>query len=231
MAKIKAPLNWTKHLLPAHPIVYVTTVSDGGIDNCAVFATCEDTSYNPPQVSFASSIKQHRVIDFPHGKIEESVIQDTLSNIRNNGRFIVNVPGINLARHMKELSYPYPPEIDETEKAGLTKRSAPNFSLGRPCPKIIEECLAHLECELVSYGIFRPRKSDHYLVTGRVIGVSYDSLLGSELDEIKRNLVSQVFFQIGASPKPNTRYIGRMTLEELPDTLIFESERNSFAKH
>lgn len=224
MKKIVGLVNWTKHLLPMHPIVFISTVSQHNIDNAAVFATCVDTSYNPPQVTFASAVKQHRLTD---GKdsVNNIYIQDTLRNIRETGMFIVNIPGIDIAEAMKELAYPYAHGVDEIKKAGLTKLDPFVLSEDPVYPKIIGECLAHLECRLVLCGDYLPHESDHFLITGEVVGVSYDESLGNNLEEIRQNLTKRVFGQLGASEKPNTRLIGKIKIEELQNTLIFEAER------
>ena len=225
MNKINSPSTWTRHLLPMHPIVYITTVSNKGIDNGAVYATCLDTSYNPPQITFASAVKQHNVVDSLKKNELESKVQDTLMNIKENGLFIVNVPGFDIADAMRELAYPHKPEVDEISRAQLTKLKPLILKKHNNYPKIIGECLAHIECELVPNGIYRAEESDHVLITGRVIGVSYDKSLGEDLDEIRKNLIRQIFGQLGACPKPDCRYVGKINLHELENTLVFEAER------
>lgn len=224
MKKVIASIYWTKHFLPMHPIVYISTVSKDGIDNAAVFATCMDTSYNPPQITFASAIKQHRLADTPDVN-PTFHIQDTLRNIQETAMFIVNVPGIEIAETMKELAYPYDYGIDEIEKARLTKLDPFVLSLETVYPKIIGECLAHLECRSILNGIYLPHESDHFLITGKVVCASYDENLGNNLKEIRQNLTKKVFGQLGASEKPNTRLIGKILISELQNTLIFEAER------
>lgn len=225
MKKVPAPLSWVQNLLPMHPIVYITTVSGHGNDNCGVYATCMDTSYSQPQITFAISIKQHKVSDANGEEQKESLVQDTLRNIQETGKFVINVPGIELASKMKILAYPFGSDVDEISKSGLTKLN-PLIFTKKPYPKLIKECLVHIECELVLNGIYHARGSDHILVTGNVIGVSYDDSLGQDLDEIRKNLIRKVFGQLGASPNLNSRYIGRVNLYELKDTLVFEAERN-----
>lgn len=225
MNKINSPAAWTRHLLPMHPIVYITTVSNKGIDNGAVYATCLDTSYNPSQVTFASAVKQHNVVDSLKKNELESKVQDTLMNIKENGLFIVNVPGFDIADAMRELAYPHTPEVDEISRAQLTKLKPLILKKHDNYPKIIGECLAHIECELASNGIHQVGGSDHILVTGNVVGTSYDSRLGIDLDEIRKNLVNNVFGQLGASPKLDCRYVGKINLHELENTLVFEAER------
>ncbi|NIA18358.1 MAG: hypothetical protein GWO79_00555 [Actinobacteria bacterium] len=224
--KIEVPINWTKHLLPMHPIVYITTVSRDNIDNAAVFATCLDTSYNPSQVTFASAVKQHQMADTTVSNTGVTVhIQDTLRNIQETGMFIVNVPEIEIADAMKELAYPYKHGIDEIKKAGLTKLNPFVLSSEPVYPKIIGECLAHIECRLVLNGVQLPYKSDHFLITGEVVSASCDEGLGSNIEEIRINLIKKVFGQLGASEKPNTRLIGKIKIKELKNTLVFEAER------
>ncbi|MBI2499212.1 flavin reductase family protein [Candidatus Woesearchaeota archaeon] len=208
-SKTEVDPSWTKYLLVTHPVEFITTigrVSGRVIANVAPFATCLDTSYEPPYVTFSAALRQHSI----GGQIQSKGKMNTYLNIRQNGLFIVNVPRISLLDVMDIIAYPYSRKglEDKLEKAGLTKLRP--FVLSRKheiYPPLIGECLAHLECEVVD--IHRPAESDHYNITGRVVGASYDESLGDEIDEIRVNLAKFIFHHFGAnSENPKIRNIG-----------------------
>ena len=77
-------------------------------------------------------------------------------------------------------------------------------------PPLIKECMVHLECEVID--IHRPKNSDHYLITGKVVGASYDKSLGNEIDNVRLSIVKKAFHHFGASSKNTSiRFIGKVT--------------------
>ena len=206
-SKIQVPIERTSHLLVTHPIEFITTigrVKGKLMPNIAPFATCLDTSYRPPYITFAAALKQHAI----QGYQQTNSRMNTFSNIRQNGLFVVNVPGKKLLSLLDTIAYPYQRKKleDKIDKAGLTKIEPFVLSEHEIYPPLIEECLAHLECETVD--IHRPKKSDYYLITGRVVGASYDESLGED-DEVRLNLARNVFHHFGASSEdPSIRYLG-----------------------
>jgi|SRR3989344_772840 len=226
-SKTQVPVEWTKYLLTTHPVEFITTIGKVRgrlITNVAPFATCLDTSYNPPYVTFSAALKQHAV----QGQSQTNSRMNTYSNIRQNGLFVVNVPSGSMLSILDVVSYPYSREKleDKIEKAGLTK-SEP-FVLPRKhrlYPPLIRECLAHLECELVD--IHRPRRSDHYLITGKVVGACYSNCLGKDIDKIRLNLAKRVFHHFGASSEDSSvRYIGHIKSDSIK-TMTFKLEELS----
>lgn len=206
--KVEVCPNWTKYLLTTHPIEFITTIGrvNGKImPNIAPFATCLDTSYEPPYVTFSAALRQHGV----HSKHQGNHKMNTYLNIRQNGMFVVNVPGADLLPVLDTIAYPYKRKEleDKIEKAGLTKLNPFVLSKEEHYPPLIAECLAHLECQTVD--IHRPAKSDHYNITGEVLGASYDASLGLRLDEIREKIVKRHFHHFGSvSEKQGLRFVG-----------------------
>jgi flavin reductase (DIM6/NTAB) family NADH-FMN oxidoreductase RutF len=222
--KIEAPIKWTKHLMSTHPIVFITTI--GKVENkliCGVapIATCLDTSYEPPYITFSTAVKQHSLVG---GSINRGKT-NTYLNIKENGLFIVNIPSKKLLEKLDVLAYPrdrqdYKDKIDE---ARLTKLEPFKLSSEKIYPPLIEECLVHIECKVVD--IHQPQGSDHYNITGKVVGVSYDESLGKELDSIKVNLAKQIFHHFGSSDDQKERYIGFIEISKRKNSLIFQLEK------
>lgn len=226
MMKTQVPISWTKHLMCTHPVVFITTigeVNEKRIAGIAPFATCLDTSYEPPYVTFAAAIRQHSVTGSPINKGE----MNTYLNIKQNGMFIVNIPGADLLNILDVVAFPYDRVryVDKMKLARLTKLPSfyfPNYPLA---PAIVGECLAHIECWAVD--IYRPQQSDHWLITGKVVACSYDSKLGKDLDEIRQNLVKLSWHHFGSSAgNAKTRFISLSTVDTRNDSMIFHLEKN-----
>ncbi len=222
--KVQVCPSWTKYLLTTHPVGFITTIGkvNGRImPNVAPFATCLDTSYEPPYITFSAALKQHGV----HSKHQGNHKMNTYLNIRQNGTFIVNIPDRGLLNVLGIIAYPYKREDleDKIKKAKLTKLNPFVLSESEHYPPMIAECLAHLECRTVD--IHRPARSDHYNITGEVVGASYDVSLGLRLDEIRENLVRRSFHHFGSvSEKPCLRFIGYINPDSI-ETITFGLEK------
>ena len=234
--KISVPPSWTKYLLATHPVEFITTI--GKINkkiktDIAPFATCIDTSYEPPYVQISCAVWQHAA----QGQKPTRTKMNTYLNIGQNGLFIVNIPPRELlfehpagrwpAQLLDIVARPYlRNELkDKISLANLTKLKP--FILPQRYsiyPPLIGECLAHLECEVVD--ISRPCKSDHYNVTGRVVGASYDKSLGKDIDVIRENLVMKIWHHFGSkADNPNKRLIAYTSPLEIDTGVTFHLEK------
>ena len=202
--KIRINKKFSKYLLPMHPVVLITTISKKSEDNAGVYATLIDISYNPPIVLFASNKFQHRMINNP---IANTSPQDTYLNIKETKCFIVNVPSMSLINKLKIFAYPFPRGVDEIKIANLKKQKPFELTKNKIYPSIIKECLAHIECSLLK--IINIKQSDHFLIVGKVVAVSYDSKLGKDFNKVRTNLIKKVFGNLGAFSK-NERLMGRI---------------------
>lgn len=221
MKKNQAPIWWTKHFMITHPTVFVTTigkVKGKYIHGVAPIATCLDTSLNPPYITFSISKTQHSLV----WKNKNSGKTNTYSNIRQNNSFIVNIPDKKMRNMLDKLSFPRLRKdyIDKLKEAGL--RTSKAIFLDWIAPPIINDCIAHLECRVVD--IHLPKWSDHYQVTGRVVGISYDPRLGLTIDNIKQNLAKNIFHYFWSSETRESRYIGFI------ETEISENNHNFLMK-
>lgn len=223
-SKIEAPVSWTKHFMSTHPVVFITTIgiiNNKLITGIAPIATCIDTSYEPPYITFSTAIKQHSLV----GGLTNKGQTNTFLNIKEFGSFIVNIPPKKLIKELDILCFPYNRKNykDKIKRAGLNKIQPIKLSSKKIYPPIIKECLAHIECEVVD--IHQPPKSDHYNITGKVVGVSYDKNLGKDLDKIKINLARKIFHHFGSSGNQKERYIGFVRTSKRKSSLIFRLEK------
>jgi flavin reductase (DIM6/NTAB) family NADH-FMN oxidoreductase RutF len=125
--------------------VVITTISERGISNAAPFSFNSPISFEPPLYGFSCN-----------------PAHDTWRNIQENGEFVVNLVGEDLAGllHVLETDYPY--EDSEIAHAGLTEEQAEEVK-----PPRIKEALAWIECKLEK----SVELGDHIWITGRVLKV------------------------------------------------------------
>lgn len=236
--KVEVSPSWTKYLLTTHPVEFITTIGkvNGRFKtDIAPFATCLDTSYDPPYIQISCAVRQH----VEHGQQPTRAKMNTYLNIEQNGLFVVNVPPRELlfedglegrpAHLLDIIAKPYPRKKlkDKIRMANLKKIEP--FYLSEKYevyPPLIEECLAHLECDVVD--IHRPKGSDHYNITGKVIGASYDKSLGNEIDEVREKLVQRVWHHFGSrADNPNKRFLTYQNVIELETKVTFHLEKSS----
>lgn len=111
------------------PIAFVTTVNETGQANAAPFSFFNVLSADPAIV--ALSVENHPDMRF----------KDTGHNIRVTEEFTVNIVDDAMVEAMNTCAVPFPPDVDELARAGLTP--VPGLHVG--CPRI-REAPASLEC-------------------------------------------------------------------------------------
>lgn len=112
------------------PIGFVSSISDDGIENLALFSFFNMVSHDPPVLSFASS-------NYPTRN------KDTVQNIRATKEFTVNIISEPFLRNAIATSIDAPPEVSEWPLSGLTKEP----SLHVKAPRVRESAFS-MECEL-----------------------------------------------------------------------------------
>ena len=90
------------------PIAWVSTVSEGGIYNLAPFSAYSMVSAKPLSVCFSV------------GTTRDGQKKDTILNIESTKEFVINVVAEDQSEAMNETSAPYPRDVSEYEKVGLT---------------------------------------------------------------------------------------------------------------
>lgn len=130
-------------LLAPRPTIIVTTINLGGDVNAAPFSFTMPVSMNPPLVAFAS-VPAH----------------DTYKNITEIEEFVVNIPNEDILEKLWITGKKFPYGVNEIEKADLTQIPSKKVS-----PPKIEECVAHLECEV----LWTKEAGDHNLIVGKVV--------------------------------------------------------------
>jgi flavin reductase (DIM6/NTAB) family NADH-FMN oxidoreductase RutF len=106
MSRVDRNKLLTSLILP-RPIAWVTSKDASGVLNAAPFSYFNVLSSDPPIVGIGIGAQPDRAV------------KDTLSNIRARGEFVVNLVPEELVEAMNVTATNAPPEIDETELAGL----------------------------------------------------------------------------------------------------------------
>jgi len=94
-------------LILPRPIAWVTSKDAAGVLNAAPFSYFNVLSSDPPIVGIGIGAQPDREV------------KDTLANIRARGEFVVNLVPEELGEAMNITATNAPPEVDETQLAGL----------------------------------------------------------------------------------------------------------------
>lgn len=149
-------------VLAPRTTIIITTINQKGEINAAPFSFTMPVSVNPPLLAVASAPTHH-----------------TYQNLQESGEFVVNLPGEEILEQLWITGESFPEGVNELEKAGLTNED----SLIVEAPGI-KECVARLECKVVS----DRECGDHQLVVGEVVRVdTRDDILVEGLLHVERS--------------------------------------------
>ncbi len=91
------------------PIAFASTLDSSGIANLAPFSFFNVFSANPPILIFS-----------PARSGRTNTTKDTFNNVLQHPEVVINIVNHNMVHQMSLASSPYPPEVSEFEKSGLT---------------------------------------------------------------------------------------------------------------
>ena len=92
------------------PIAFVSTISNSGNVNLSPYSFFNAVSYDPPLIIFSSS-----------KFTSDGKLKDSLSNIEQNGEFVVNIVNENIVEAMNTTAAEYPEDVNEFDIANLTQ--------------------------------------------------------------------------------------------------------------
>lgn len=169
-------LNWQEshHLLTdiivPRPIAWVSTVGEDGTLNLAPFSAYALVCFKPMVVGFTC-------VPYRDGKR-----RDTLKNIESTKEFAVNIVTEDLAEAMNVTSAPYPSDINEFEKAGLTPAEADIIRA-----PVLAESPVNMECRLNKIIEFGESPLISSFIIGNVLRVHiHDDYYDSETGHVSR---------------------------------------------
>ncbi|HUS56105.1 MAG TPA: flavin reductase family protein [Thermohalobaculum sp.] len=124
------PYDPFKSCTVPRPIGWLSTISHDGIANLAPFSQWQNLTFDPPTVMFAAN---------------QSVLggrKDTVVNAEATGWFVWNMATWALREAVNISATALTPEIDEFERAGVTKAPC----IDAPGPRVAESP-CHFECQ------------------------------------------------------------------------------------
>ena len=137
-------------------IGWLSTISPDGVDNLAPYSQFTNLTFDPPYVLVSIN------------RTPKGLRKDTAVNIEATGEFVYNIVPYALRQAMNVTAAPFPPEVDEFEKAGLKKAKC---ELVKPCR--VADSPINLECKYVQT-IVLPGDSKSGtvdIIIGKVVGV------------------------------------------------------------
>ena len=136
------------------PIAWVSTVDENGVFNLAPFSCYSMVSGLP------------LVVGFSVGSYRDGQKKDTLRNIELTREFVINVVTEKLAVAMNVTAAPYPREISEFVKAGMTPVKADIVNA-----PMVAESPVKMECRVIQIIEFGTAPVTNNLVLGSVLRV------------------------------------------------------------
>lgn len=101
--------------------------------------------------------------------------------VKSSGEYVINIPSEELLDEVNFCGSCSGRDLDKFEEAGLTPTNSEKVA-----PPRIEECVAHLECELVD----EFPTGDHSLFLGKVVSAASD---GKAFDKEARSYNADAF--------------------------------------
>ncbi len=137
-------------------IGWLSTISPDGVDNLAPYSQFTNLTFDPPMVLVSVN------------RSPKGLRKDTVVNIESTGEFVYNIVPYDLREAMNVTAAPFPPEVDEFEKAGLHKGDCALVKAHR-----VAESPINLECKYVQTIVLPGdcKTGTVDIIIGRVVGV------------------------------------------------------------
>ena len=140
------------------PIAFVSTISNSGNINLSPYSFFNAVSYDPPLIIFSSS-----------KFTSDGKLKDSLSNIEQNGEFVVNIVNENIVEAMNKTAAEYPENVNEFDIANLTQIDSDLVK-----PPRLSESPVNMECKLERIITLGTEAHPQGLVIGEIIQLHID---------------------------------------------------------
>lgn len=127
------PFSPFKSCTVPRPIGWLSTVSPDGVPNLAPYSQWQNLTFDPPMVMFAAN------------QLSDGRRKDTVVNAEQTGWFVWNMATYDLREAVNITAMELPAEVDEFERAGVTKAACIDAPGAR-----VAESPAHFECRYLS---------------------------------------------------------------------------------
>jgi len=145
-----------KSCVVPRPIAWISTISLEGIPNLAPYSQFQNLTFDPPYVMFAANQKTD-------GSRKDSVV-----NAEQCGEFVYNMATYDLREAMNNSSQEVPPDTDEFELSGVTKKPSKIVKPFRVEESPIQfECRYHQTLRLPGKSVMGPVD----VIIGEVLGI------------------------------------------------------------
>lgn len=145
-----------KSCVAPRPIGWISTISMDGISNLAPYSQFQNLTFNPPYVMFAAN--QNTA-----GRRKDSVV-----NTEVTGEFVYNMATFDLREAVNISAQEVPPDVDEFELAGVTKKPCRLVKPYRVAESPVQfECRYHQTLRLPGKG----KMGTADVVIGEVLGI------------------------------------------------------------
>lgn len=145
-----------KSCVVPRPIGWISTLSNEGVPNLAPYSQFQNLTFDPPYVMFAANQKTD-------GSRKDSVV-----NAEKCGEFVYNMATYDLREAVNQSSQEVPPDVDEFELSGVTKKPSTIVKPFRVEESPIQfECRYHQTLRLPGNGVMGTVD----VVIGEVLGV------------------------------------------------------------
>ena len=152
--------NPFKSCIVPRPIAWITSISEDNIHNCAPYSFFNGVAAEPPMIMYATNGIQ------PMGGHK-----DTITNIRKNKEFVINIVSYDARDKMNETTAPFNPDESEIDIAKLETLKSKLIS-----PRRLAISPIHMECKLYKIIDLPSLASNKYngMVIGFVVGIHID---------------------------------------------------------
>lgn len=145
-----------KSCVVPRPIGWLSTLAADGTPNLAPYSQFTNLSFDPPFV----------LVSINEGRRMKR--KDTVINIEETGEFVYNMATYDLREQVNISAGEFAPEVDEFERAGLTKAPSEIVKPFRVAESPIQfECKYHQTIHLPGDG----KKGCCDIIIGRVVGI------------------------------------------------------------
>jgi len=159
------------------PIAWVSTVDRRGINNLAPFS----------MYTLLSSVPA--VLGFGVGAYRGGQKKDTLRNVEATKEFVINIVTEDLAEAMNVTAAPFPPEVSEFDKAGLTPVRSELVA-----PARVGQSPISMECRALQILQFGSEPMVNSFIIGKVLLVHVNDELwhGGALDSSRLKTIGRL---------------------------------------
>ncbi|MFE8694986.1 flavin reductase family protein [Cytobacillus sp. FJAT-53684] len=172
-------------ILP-RPIALITTIDENGVGNAAPFSFFTAVCADPMLICFS-----------PMRRGTDGKKKDTLANIEATKEFVINIVSEEWTEKMNRCATEYSADIDELERAGLTKELSQTVK-----PPRVKESKVHLECSLYQVLHFGEQAGAGSLVIGKVehVHVADELYENGRIDSMNLKPVGRMAGQMYTKP-------------------------------